>query len=74
MDRRAVQAGLVVPAKAIDAATGLLLSTAKRQAVYSRLDGVASSVAMSLHRSIPSSLPARKIRPVTAAPEGEDMS
>ena len=72
--RREPQAGLIAPAKAIDAATGLLQSTAKRQAVFCRLDRVASSVAMSSHRSVPSSLPDNKTRPVTAAPEGEVMS
>ena len=72
--RNELQAGLVAPAKLRDAASALLLATAKRQAVISRLSVVASSVAMQQHRSIPSSSPTAKARLVTAASVGEVMS
>ena len=72
--RRELQTGPVAPGKASDDAGELLLATAPRQAVISRLDCVASSVAMPLHRSIPSSLPCKKARLVTAASAGEVMS
>jgi len=72
--RREPQGGHFAPSKANAAARGPLRATASRQGVPSRLDGVASSVTMHLHRSAPSFLPADKSRLVTAVLEQEVMS
>ena len=72
--RSALLAGLAAPGKASDDARESLLATDIRQAVISRVDCFASSVAMCTHRSIPSSLPFEKARLVTTAPAGEVMS
>jgi len=65
LDRRGPKSGSGNPVEELEAASRFPGPTAKRRAVFCRLDGVASSVTMHTASLSPSSLPDNKIQPVT---------